>query len=85
MRVVFHAVAHGVGHLVELAVFHFVQRVEDAPLHGFQPVVDVGDGPVFYDVGGVFDEVLIEYLVDKGHYTRFSMMNSRRSGVFFPM
>jgi hypothetical protein len=78
-------VAHGVCHLVELAVFHFVERVEDAPLHGLQAVLDVGDGPVFYDVGSVFDEVFIEYLVDIGHYSRFSMMNSRRSGVFFPM
>ena len=64
VRMVAHALAHRVGHLVELAVVHFVQRMQDAALHGLEPVVEVGDGPVLDDVGGVFEIiVIVEILV----------------------
>ena len=53
VRVVFHRVTHDVGHLVETTVLQFVHRVEDAALHGFQTVVNVGKGAVENDVGGV--------------------------------
>ena len=85
VRVVFHGVADDAGYFVEAAVVHFVHRVQDAALHRLEPVVDVGNGALFDDVGGVFDEVVFVEAVDVCHQTRFSMMYSRRSGVFLPM
>ncbi len=67
VRVILHAVAHHVGHLVELAVVHLHQRVKDAPLHGLEPVVQVRDGPVLDDVGRVFQKVGVEKRFDVGH------------------
>ena len=57
VRMVAHALAHHVGDLVELAVVHFEERVQDAPLHGLEPVVDVRDRAVLDDIGGVFEIV----------------------------
>ncbi len=96
MGVVLHALADDVGHLVELAVVHLGERVQDAPLHRLEPVVDVGNGPVLDDVGGVVEEIGVEQLVQlavlalaglahTGLTIRFSMMYCLRSGVFLPM
>src|SRR4030042_2049869 len=52
-----HRLADDVGDLVELAVVHLVQRVEDAALHGLAPVPQAGDGPVHDDVTRVVEEV----------------------------
>jgi hypothetical protein len=74
VRVVFHAGAHDVGDLVELAVVHLEKGVEDAPLHGLQAVSDVGDRPVLDDIGGVVEEVVVEDLAYVGHGPRPSGM-----------
>lgn len=39
-----HGVTHDVGHLVVSSVVHALHAVEDASLHGFQAVLDVGYG-----------------------------------------
>ena len=85
VRVVLHGVADDAGHFVETAVVHFEKSVQDATLDRFQAIVDVGDSPVLDDVGSVLDEVAFVKTVDISHQTRFSMMYSRRSGVFLPM
>ena len=74
VRVVPHGLAHHVGYLVELAVVHFEEGVQDAALDRFQTIIDVGDGPVLDHVRGVLDEVVLVELVDISHQTRCSMM-----------
>ena len=39
-----HGVAHDVCHLIEATVVEQLHGMEDAPLHGLQTVLDVGDG-----------------------------------------
>src|SRR3546814_12160265 len=51
--VVFHGIADHVGGLVEPAIVHLLQRMQDAPLYGLESIVDMGYGPVKDDVGGV--------------------------------
>ena len=67
MRVVLHGLSYDIGDLVELAVVDLVQRVEDAALDGFEPVVDVRNRPVPDGVGSVFEEVVVVEIVDVGH------------------
>jgi hypothetical protein len=50
--------ADDVGDLVEAAVVHFLQRVEDAALDGLEAVVDVRDGALEDDVAGVVEKPL---------------------------
>ena len=52
-----HRLADDVGDLVILAVIDLEEGVENAALNGLQSVVDFRNSPVFYDVGGVFEEV----------------------------
>jgi hypothetical protein len=54
--VVLHGLADDVGNLVETAVVHFTHGMEDAPLHGFQPVFGVRYGAVKNNVRGIFQE-----------------------------
>jgi hypothetical protein len=63
---VLHAVPDHVGDLVEFAVVHLEEGVEDAPLHGLEPVLEVGYRPVLDDVGGVVEVVLVEDLLYVG-------------------
>ena len=63
----------------------FEKRMEDSPLDRLQPIVDVRDRTILDDVGCVLEKVGIEQSIDECHQIRFSMMKSRRSGVFFPM
>ena len=56
MRVELHRGADDVGDLVEAAVVHVPERVEDAALDGLQAVVDVRDRAVEDDVAGVVEE-----------------------------
>ena len=82
VRVVLHARADDVGHLVELAVVRLEQRVQDAPLDGLEPVVQVRYGPVLDHVARVVEEIVVEELLDVCHVcpvphrslTRFFMM-----------
>ena len=52
-----HRLADDVGDLVVLAVIDLEEGMENAALNGLQSVVDFRNSPVFYDVGGVFEEV----------------------------
>ena len=42
--VILHGASHDVRHFVEATVVEFLHCVQDAPLHGFQTVLDVGHG-----------------------------------------
>ena len=59
MRVILHRVADHVGHLVEPAVVHLPQAVQDATLHRLQSVVLVRDGALEDDVTRVVEEVVV--------------------------
>ena len=67
MRVVLHGLSYHVGDLVEFAVVDLVQRVEDAALDGFEPIVDVRNCTIPNGVRGVFEEVVVVEIVDIGH------------------
>jgi hypothetical protein len=51
---------------VEAAVVHVPEGVEDAALDGLQAVVDVRDGAVEDDVGGVVEEPVAVGLGERG-------------------
>ena len=64
---VLHAVAHHVRDLVELAVVHLEEGVEDAALNRLEAVLYVGYRAVHDDVGRVVEKVVLEYLSDVCH------------------
>ena len=72
MGVVLHAGADDVGHLVELSVVGLEEGVEDPPLHGLEPVLDVGYRAVLDHVGRVVEEILVEDLFHVGHRKSFT-------------
>src|SRR5262249_13942384 len=82
-----------VGDLVEQAVVHREQRVQDAPLHRLAAVAQVGQRAVEDRVARVLQEVPPHERCEVRHgalpqltsYTRLSTMKSRRAGVFLPM
>ena len=53
MRVVFHGVAHDVGHLVVPPVLQLVHGVQDTALHRFQSVVNIRKSTVQNDIRSV--------------------------------
>ncbi len=53
MGVELHGVAHDVRHLVVASVVHALHRVQDAPLYGFQSILDVWHGTFQDHVGGI--------------------------------
>ncbi len=94
-----HGLANNIGNLVETAVIHVVQGLEDTPLDRFQPIVDIRDSTLLDHVGGVLEKISVErdgavYLPVWVHiyrcrsyrpYTRCSMIYCLRSGVFLPI
>ena len=61
VRVVLHRIAHHVGYLVETAVVQLLHRVQDAPLYGLQPVVDVRHGTLQNNVGRIVEKPCAEH------------------------
>ena len=59
VRVKLHRVSHDVRHLVVASVLHPLHGVQDASLHGFQSVHDVGHGTFQYDVRGVVQKPVL--------------------------
>ena len=66
VRMEAHAGADDVGHLVESAVIHFPQRVQDAALHRFQTIVEMGNGAIEDDVAGVVEKPVAIALRERG-------------------
>ena len=56
VRMVLHGLAHDVGHLVVAPVVDGLHGVENAPLHGFQPVLDMRHGALQDHVRSVVQE-----------------------------
>ena len=67
VRVELHRLADDVGDLVEAPVVHGVHGGQDAPLHGFEAVAQVGDRPVHDHVAGVLEEVALHERLDGTH------------------
>ena len=61
MRMVFHRVAHDVGHLVEATIVEFVHRVQDAALHGLQTVLNGGHGSFKDDIRSIVEKPVLEH------------------------
>ena len=64
MRVELHGVSHDVRHLVVATVVHTLHRVEDASLHGFQSVAQVGHGSFEDHVRGVIQEPVLVHAAE---------------------
>ena len=60
MWVILHAVPDDIGHFVELSVIHLRESMENSTLNRFEAIIQVGDGPVFYYIRGVFQKVSIK-------------------------
>jgi alpha-D-ribose 1-methylphosphonate 5-triphosphate synthase subunit PhnL len=58
-----HRLPHHIGDLVKTAVLHIEQGLENPALHRFQAVVNIGNGPLADDIGGVLKEILLEELL----------------------
>ncbi len=63
VRMELHGVAHDVGDLDEAAVVVLVQRIENAALDGLESVLDLGDGAVADDIGGVLQKIAVHEAV----------------------
>ena len=71
MRMVFHGVSDDIGNFMKFSVVHLPERMEYTPLDRFQPVIYMGNGSVFDDIGGVF------YEMGRHHFTQ-------STGLFVP-
>ena len=56
-----HSGTHDIGYLGETAVVGLLHRVENAPLHRLQTVVDIWHGAVENNVGGIVNPVFAEH------------------------
>ena len=65
VRMILHGVADDIGHLDEAAVVLLVQRPENAPLHRFEAVGQIGNGAVADDVGGVVQKAAVHAPVQR--------------------
>ena len=70
VRVVFHRVTHDVGHLVVTPVLQFVHRVENTPLHRLEAVIDIREGAVEDNIGGVVQEPLPVHRLHKNDFMK---------------
>ena len=61
VRVELHGVTHDIGHLVEAPVVEQLHGMENAPLHRLQPVGQVGNGPLEYDIRGIVEEPVLKH------------------------
>ena len=61
-----HGVAHDIGRFVGPAVIHLVQHPEDTPLHRFQPVIHIGNGPVFDDISRIIQKIAVHHRPEIG-------------------
>jgi len=58
-----HRLPHHIGDLVEPAVLHVEQGLQNPALHRLQPVMDIGNGPLPDDIGRVFQKILLKELL----------------------
>ena len=65
VRVVFHGVAHNVGHLVVAAVIHALHGMQNTALHGFQTVNDMRHSAFQNHIRGVFQIVIPEHFLNE--------------------
>ena len=59
MRVKLHGVSHDVRHLVVASIVEAAHRVQDASLHRFQSIVDVGNGTLQDYVRGIVEKPML--------------------------
>ena len=62
-----HGVSHDVRHFVVPAVVHAFHGVEYAPLHGFEPVLDVWHGTFQDDIRCVVEEPVLVHSAEMVH------------------
>ena len=67
VRMIFHRITDHIGHLMKTAVIHLDQRMQNPPLHRFQPVIQMRNGTVFNNIRSVFQKVFIVKLIDERH------------------
>ena len=60
MGVKLHGIADDIGDLYKLPVIIFIQRMKDPALNRLQPVLDIRNGPVADDIGGIGQEVVVD-------------------------
>ena len=84
VRMVLHGLADDVGDLVETAVVHLPERMEDAPLHRLEPIVDIGNGPILDDIGGILEEVRVHQLAKRVIHAERSRHGGARRGNRIP-
>ena len=80
VRMELHRVADDVGDLDEAPVVVLVQRIQDAALDGLEAVLDLGDGAVADDVGGVLQEIAVHQAVQGAVAEVFFVHGGRRGG-----
>ena len=84
VRMILRAMAGDGRHLDEASVVLLVQRPQDAPLHRFQAVGEIGNGAVADDVGSVLQEAGIHAPVQRQFdFCGPAVARSRRGNVDF--
>ena len=66
MRMVLHALADDIGHLVEPAIVHFLHGVQDTALDGLQPILHGGHRSFQDDIAGIVQEPVLVLSCDTG-------------------
>ena len=83
MRVELHRVSHDVRHLIISSVVHALHRVQDASLHGFQTVLDMGNGTVEDAITGIIEEPILIHAAQMVHCSGIEAVYGLIVGVAF--
>ena len=64
---ILHGLANDVRHFMIPSVGHLAQGMSEATLHGFQPVLNRGNGAFENHVGGVIQEIIFVHIAQRNH------------------
>ena len=83
MWVELHGMADDVCHFVEASVVHTFHRVQDASLHRFQAVFNVGDGPFQNNIAGIVKKPVLVHPAKVMHCGSIEAVNRAVAAVGF--
>ena len=75
--------SHNVRHLVVSAVIHALHGVENASLHGFESVLDVGDGTLQDYIRSIVEEPVLVHSAEVMHSGGVESVHRLIVGVLF--
>ena len=80
-----HGIADDIGNFLRSAVVNLIQRPEDAPLNGFQTVINVGNGPRTDHITSIIQKVPVDHLAEIVVRAAFFLCDSGGIHFFFDL